>query len=78
MVKTLSLEQLRKLMLDSEEARQAYEDFDKELAHHRKILCNERARRPVSACFGCADGDKSICNSSPRKKTHFSKPENFR
>lgn len=52
MVKTLSLEQLRELMLDSEEARQAYEDFDKDLGHHRKIVGNERARRPISACLG--------------------------
>lgn len=37
MVKTLSLEQLRELMLDSEEARQAYEDFDKELAITEKL-----------------------------------------
>lgn len=37
MVKTLSLEQLREFMLDSEEARQAYEDFDKELALTEKL-----------------------------------------
>lgn len=37
MVKTLSLEQLRELMLDSEEARQSYEDFDKELAITEKL-----------------------------------------
>lgn len=32
MVNTLGVDHLRKIMLDSDEARQAYEDFDKELS----------------------------------------------
>jgi DNA-binding XRE family transcriptional regulator len=69
MVKTLSLEQLREIMLDSTEARQAYEDFDKELALTEKLYAMREhaglSQRALAARLGVSPSAINRLEKSP-------------